>query len=365
MTMKDISEIVASWKSDQWDALVAQYLPAAVLTDTFWRGRPGPCPLCGEGTDRFTYHCKRGRGDWVCRKCNAGGPAGGDGLELVRRYTGMSYSELKRRMNGVCSDPVEVKQPPPSYRLARRQENDVSPIVLMNRVMKQVTRSAPVTRGDHAMQYLAGRVPGLRAPLPQGLRLGMQDYWHDGEILGKYPTIVAEYRLPDGRIATVHRTTLDPVKPEKATVISRHGEILPSKRNYPGALPLDGGAVRLMAPRNGEIGVAEGLENAYAAYMLFHVPTWFCLNRVELSKFVVPEGLGIHTLHIFADFDKIDPKTGKSPGMADALTLQKRARAAGLKVVFHRPKVRDTDFCDEWKTVYQLRQMSQPAAIAA
>jgi len=360
MKLKDLSEIVKDWSSDQWDALVAQYLPASALTDAFWRGRPGPCPMCG-GRDRFTYTRKRNRGDWVCRKCNDGSPAGGDGLELVRRYTDMSYLELKCRLNGQSIDPVPVvaHRPRPSRR------ESMSPADLLRCVMKQVDSSRPLTAGDHGMRYLAARVPGLCAPLPQGLRLATQEYWHEKGIVGRYPTIVAEYRLPDGRIATVHRTSLDPHKPEKALVISKDGEILPSKRNYLTALPLDGGAVRLMSPRKGEIGVAEGLESAYAAYMLFRVPTWFCLNRVELSRFVVPDGLGIHTVHIFADFDKVDAKTGKSPGMADALTLQKRLRAAGFNVVLHRPKVRGTDFCDQWRTEYQLRQMSQRPAVAA
>lgn len=357
--MKNLSEIVKSWGPDQWDALVAQYLPAGVLTDAFWRGRPGPCPMCG-GNDRFTYTRNHGRGDWVCRKCNDGSPAGGDGLELIRRYTGMSYSELKCRLNGKCSDPL----PPVAARPRPPRQERATAGELMKRVMKQINTSAPVQPGDLVMQYLAARVPGLRAPIPQSLRIADQHYWREGDVVGKFPTMVAVYRLPDGRVATVHRTSLQRAKPEKAMVVSKDGEILPNKRNYPGALPLDGGAVRLMSPRDGEVGVAEGIESAYAAYMLFRVPTWSCLNRVLLSKFVVPQGLGIRTVHIFADFDKVDAKTGKSPGMADALALQKRLRIEGYNVLLHRPKVRGTDFCDEWRTAFQLRQMSSEAIAA-
>ncbi|CAG9185829.1 primase-helicase zinc-binding domain-containing protein [Cupriavidus pampae] len=357
-----LSDIVKNWTPTQWDALVAQYLPAEVLTDAFWRGRPGPCPICGDGIDRFTYDNKRGRGDWICRKCNAGSPKAGDGIELVCRCTGMSYEELRRRLTGESSEPSSVQAS--TTRPPRRQPDSRASAVLMSRVLKQIATSKPVMVGDHAMRYLAARVPGLRAPLPQGLRLAIQDYWHEGSVVGRYPTIVAEFCLADGRIATVHRTTLHAQRPEKATVLSEDGEVLPSKRNYPGALPLDGGAVRLMSPRDGEIGIAEGLENAYAAYMLFQVPTWSCLNRVLMTKFVVPGGMSIHTVHIFADFDRIDPGTGKSPGMADALALQKRLRKEGFKTVLHRPKARGTDFCDEWRVAYQLRWMSQQAIAA-
>lgn len=356
--MKNLSAIVSSWTPDQWDALVRRYLPADVLTDSFWRGRPGPCPICG-GTDRFTYDNKRGRGDWVCRKCNAGNPKAGDGLELVRCMTGMSYLELKLALNGQRIDPVAPRQLAPAR---PRKPDDRAAKVF--RISKLWRSGADLTPGDHAMRYLAARVPGLRAPRPQSLRLAVQDYWHERTKIGRYPTILAGFTLPDGRLATVHRTSLDPRSPAKAVIVTEEGEILPAKRNDVSALPLAGGAVRLMQPRAGEIGVAEGLENAYASYMLFGIPTWNCLNRVLLRQFVVPDGLGIHTVHIFADFDGIDSKTGKSPGMADALALEKRLRAEGYKTMLHRPKVRGTDFCDQWRTVYQLRQMSQQAVTA-
>ncbi|WP_354678607.1 DUF7146 domain-containing protein [Cupriavidus plantarum] len=358
MKLKNLSEIVETWTPDQWDAFVAQHLPAGILTDAFWRGRPCPCPMCG-GSDRFTYTRNRGRGDWVCRKCNDGGPAGGDGLELVRRYTQMSYSELKRILN---DGPIDSPAVTPPRAVAARRSLDSA--TRMRRIQRQWASASRLSAGDHAMRYLAARVPGLRAPMPQALRLSVQDYWYEKQVVGRYPTIVAQFTLPDGRMATVHRTSLDPSKPEKATIITQDGEVLPAKRNDVSALPLAGGAVRLMAPRNGELAIAEGLETAYAAYMQFGVPAWYCLNRVLLSQFVVPPDLGITTVHVIADFDAVDPHTNRSPGMSDALALQKRLRKDGFKVVMHRPRLRGTDFCDEWRTVYQLRQLSQQAIAA-
>ncbi|WP_026200860.1 primase-helicase zinc-binding domain-containing protein [Cupriavidus sp. UYPR2.512] len=357
--MKHLSDIVGSWTPAQWEGLLKRYLPAEVLTDSFWQGRPGPCPLCG-GHDRFTYDNKRGRGDWVCRKCNAGSPKAGDGLELVRCFTGLSYRQLLLELNGGRALPIEagaIRGPAPRHKI-----NDSA--AKLRRIDRKWNTATELSPGDHAMRYLAARVPGLRAPKPSALRIAVQDYWHDGRIIGRYPTILAKFTLPDGRMATVHRTSLDPSAPAKALIVAEDGVILPSKRNDVSALPVSGGAVRLMSPRAGEVGVAEGLENAYAAYMLFGVPTWNCLNRVLLSQFEVPPGLGIHTVHIFADFDQIDPTTGKSPGMADALKLDKRLRAAGLRTVMHRPKVRGTDFCDQWRTEYQLRRMSRQAIAA-
>ncbi|HVI89347.1 MAG TPA: primase-helicase zinc-binding domain-containing protein [Dongiaceae bacterium] len=343
--MQKLSDILKSWTPAQWDALLQQYLPAAVLTDSFWRGRPGPCPMCG-GNDRFTFDNKNGRGDWVCRQCNDGSPMAGDGIQLVCRVNRISYRDLVAQLLGNAAPLVPRARPATAQPASGR----MSPEAKMARVTRQWSGARPLQSGDHAMRYLAARVPGLRAPRPLALRLATQDYWHESTLIGKFPTIVAQFSLPDGRMATVHRTSLDPVVPSKATIVTADGEILDAKRNDVSALPLAGGAVRLMPSRDGLLGVAEGLETAYAAHMLFGVPTWYCLNRVLLSQFVVPDGFGIHTVHIFADFDQVDPKTRKSPGMADALALEKRLRASGFKVVVHRPKVRGTDFCDEWKT---------------
>jgi len=346
-----MSDITKNWTPAQWDALVLQYLPERFLT-----GKPGPCPMCG-GNDRFTYDSKSGRGDWVCRQCANGNPMAGDAILLICRYTGMSFLELARVVEGEPAPAIVRPAHPP---MRRRGMSDAAKARRIERVWSS---ASPLVPGDAAMRYFAARVPGLVAPRPSALRLAMMDYRHEHAVQGRYPTIVAQFTRPDGRMATVHRTALDPAKPAKALIVTADGEILPAKRNDVTALPLPGGAVRLMPPRDGVLGVAEGLETAYAAHMLFGVPTWCCLNRVLLSRFVVPQGLGIHTLHVFADFDEIDPKTRKSPGMADALALAKRARREGLTVHVHRPLVRGTDFCDQWLTAYRLQGIAGQRAV--
>jgi putative DNA primase/helicase len=151
---------------------------------------------------------------------------------------------------------------------------------------------------------------------------------------------------------------------EKHWSFSPDGEILDVKKNDLTLNALNGGAVRLMDPVDGEIGVAEGLETAYAAHMLFGVPVWNCLNRVLLADFVVPEGLGIRTVHIFADFDEVDPKTKASPGMQASLVLSKRLRSEGFTVLLHRPKKRGTDFADEWLARSSVAVTQAPMSVA-
>jgi putative DNA primase/helicase len=178
--------------------------------------------------------------------------------------------------------------------------------------------------------------------------MAMLDYRHEKKVIGQWPGILARFTLPDGRLGTLHRTFLERSEPAKASIVTNEGEILPAKLNDVTLHKLNGGAVRLMGPVDGEIGVAEGLETAYAAHMLFGVPVWYCLNRILLADFVVPDGLGIRVVHIFADFDAVDPRTGKSPGVDAALKLGKRLRAEGYTALVHRPKKRETDFADEW-----------------
>ncbi|MEK6294691.1 MAG: primase-helicase zinc-binding domain-containing protein [Paraburkholderia tropica] len=351
---------------EAWISTLMSYgIPADYLT-----GRATACPVCG-GDDRFTYDNKHGRGDWVCRQCNGGDPMAGDGLQLITRVAHIGLFKLMRELTGggpsLARPVVDFKAP--------RPKRKASPAFVEKRLNGLWQDARPQTVGDLSMRYLQERVPGLTAGPSASLRLGVLEYRHDGAVLGEWPGILARFELPDGRLGTLHRTFLDPFKPAKAAIVSVDGEILDAKLNDMTLNPLAGGAVRLMQPVDGEIGVGEGLETVYGAFMETGVPVWNCLNRVLLSKFVVPEGLGIKVVHIFMDFDHIDLKTGKSPGVAAGMTLAKRLRAEGYTVVPHRPRVRGTDFADQWKarflaanevapTGQRLVRASRPAVTA-
>jgi putative DNA primase/helicase len=328
--------------SEQWVFLLVSYgVPASCLT-----GNATACPICA-GDDRFTYDNKRGRGDWVCRRCDNGDPMAGDGLRLICRLNRIGLFKLMRQIDGRSMSSFEtVTRSSRSPAPARKRKAD--PAFVEERLTSMWDRAKPSASGDLLMRYLETRIPGLTAPPPKALRLGMLEYRHEKKVIGTWPGILARFELPDGRLGTLHRTFLERSVPAKAKIVSGDGEILDSKLNDMTLNPLAGGAVRLMDPVDGEIGVGEGLETAYGAHMLFDVPVWNCLNCNLLRQFVVPEGLGIRVVHIFVDFDKVDPKTGKSPGVAAGVELAKRLRADGYTAIIHRPKVRGTDFADEW-----------------
>lgn len=338
MNVKDVD-----LSPEQWVALLQKYgIPASSLN-----GKGAPCPICG-GNDRFTYDNKRGRGDWVCRKCNNGDRKAGDGFELICKSTGITFRELMSKLEGGTLADARAQARRTPVASAPRASRKVDPKWAQNRLDSMWERANRIGDDGLVSRYLRARVPGLDVPPSPALRMGMLEYWHDKKVIGTWPGILARFTLPDGRLGTLHRTFLERSKPEKATIVTGDGEILPSNLNDVTLHKLNGGAVRLMEPANGEIGVAEGLETAYASHMLFGVPVWYCLNRVLLADFVVPEGLGIRVVHIFADFDAVDPRTKKSPGVDAALTLAKRVRAEGYTAIIHRPKKRETDFANEW-----------------
>jgi putative DNA primase/helicase len=325
---------------EQWVTLLLKYgVPQSSLT-----GKSGSCPICG-GNDRFTYDNKRGRGDWVCRKCNNGDPKAGDGFELICKVTGMSFRELMIELEGGPLAEARHCRGRPAAPAAGRK---VDPEWARKRLDSMWDRATLLGTDGLVSRYLRERVPGLTAPPSPALRMAMLDYRHEKKVIGQWPGIIARFMLPDGRLGTLHRTFLERSKPAKAKIITNDGEILPAKLNDVTLHKLNGGAVRLMDPVDGEIGVAEGLETAYAAHMQFGVSVWYCLNRILLADFVVPDGLGIRVVHIFADFDAVDPRTGKSHGVDAALKLAKRLRAEGYTALILRPKKRETDFADEW-----------------
>lgn len=326
---------------EQWISLLVSYgVPADRLT-----GKACACPVCG-GDDRFTYDNRRGRGDWVCRQCNHGKAMAGDGLQLITRLNRIGLYRLMRDLDGGPA-PRATKVAAGAKAPRPKRKPDLK--FVGNRLNSMWDDAKPVSSGDLVMQYLGARVPGLRVAPPAALRLGMLEYWHDRKVIGSWPGILARFELPDGRLGTLHRTYLERSSPSKAKIVSDDGEILDSKLNDMTLNPLQGGAVRLMEPFDGEIGVAEGLESACGAFMESGIPMWYCLNIGLLRQFVVPEGLGIRVVHIFVDFDEIDPKTQRSIGVAGGLELAKRLKADGFTVIVHRPRVRGTDFADQWK----------------
>ena len=88
-----------------------------------------------------------------------------------------------------------------------------------------------------------------------------------------HPGMVAMVTGPDGKPGTLHRTYL--------SLNGRKADIKQPRLLMPGPFP-KGGAIRL-APHERTLGIAEGIETAFAASALFGVPCWAAGNDSGLS----------------------------------------------------------------------------------
>jgi len=326
------------------------------LTEEQLSGSGASCPVCG-GNDRFTFDDRKGNGDWICRKHNGGNPASGGGINLVMELQVLDFVhalDFVREWMGDCSRQVTAPI------AARPEKKNETKKVFFEKLTRAFYETGDeLVAGSPVASYILARVPGLDIQRLKNLRQNKLLYTDKGKpdkaksgtrkVFGDFYAMVGRYQNPEGKMATTHRTYLHPTKSAKLEVY-RDGSSDPLDPRKQGASLLDvhGGAIRLLDPTDGVVGVAEGIETALAAFMLTGVPVWSCLNRVLLAHFIVPPGLGIHTVHIFADYDHVDINTGGSPGMVSAIDLSKTLKSKGFKVVMHRPSKIGTDFADEW-----------------
>lgn len=189
--------------------------------------------------------------------------------------------------------------------------------------------------------YLRKR--GLKIPVfPGEIKESVLDYYEDGTLIGKFPTMLSRVTNPTGEMVALHRTYLslgglkaDVARPKKLSKTS--GSMAGSAIKLGGPVLLDG---RLT------LGVAEGVETALACYLSSKIPTWSCVSAHGLKKFEWPQGL--QSLLIFGDNDK------NGVGQAAAHALALRAISSGLECRVLIPQGLGTD----WLDVYVRGQMT-------
>jgi len=260
------------------------------LSDKQLSGKHTACPVCG-GKDRFRFDNKDGRGTFFCSHCDAG-----DGVALVMAIKGWDFKTAAQEIEAIAGavQPVQVAKLP----------DEGQKMETLRRVWSE---ARPLVQGDEAMRYLAGRGLNLKSP-PDNLRLHPSLAYHDGEkFIGKYPAMVARVQAADGSGATLHRTYL---KDGRKAPVEYPKKLMPGKT-------VSGAAIRLAAVGE-HVGIAEGIETALAASILFGIPVWSTINANGIDAFEPPEG--VKRITIFADNDA-------------SFTGQKFAYAAAFRLV--------------------------------
>lgn len=282
------------------------------LDERYLLNRHQDCPLCG-GTDRYRFDDKDGTGSYFCNKCGAG-----DGMKLAQGFTGTPFIDLAKRINTMIGHiPIDTTPKPTG-----------DPGKALNRIWRETMPSA----GTVTERYLASRglicPPALRTHLSLGYYEAVPGQSKKQKVCD-LPAMIGKFVLPDGLPATLHVTYLD--EP------GRKAGVADVKKTMPKARDLDGGAIRLF-PIAEHIGVAEGIETAIAAHMLYGIPVWSCLNSLRLSQFVPPEG--VTEITFFGDND--ENYEGQAAAYGRARELNRKKYKTNVII----PVDVGVDFCD-------------------
>lgn len=286
-------------------------LPALGVDAKFLSGKHGPCPVCG-GSDRFRFDDKEGKGTFFCNACGAG-----DGFKLLSLVKGLSFREVADQIRPIVGDM-------PAARPGKARDSES-----VRAALKSLWKSGkPLSGDDFASQYLASR--GVRVPDCASLRFSPSTSVRDHPTQQRLPALLALVHGPDGRPSTIHRTYLE--GSSKACMPD-------PRRLMPGTLP-KGAAIRL-APHQGVLGVAEGLETACAVMDRFGVPCWSLINATMLGEFIWPED--VKELRIYGDNDL------NFAGQLASFKLANRAKTARqpINAVVEIPATPGNDWLDE------------------
>jgi putative DNA primase/helicase len=265
-----------------------EILPALGVDAQFLQNRHGPCPICG-GADRFRWDDQNSEGGFICSQCG-----GGDGFRLAGRVTGQTFKQL--------ADKVEEMLGHNSG--AYTAEIDLGEI-----------------RNRHAMQraWEAARRPSSHGPVAMYLEERVGCLWPSLSIreafYGGRPQMVCVVIDHTGtRSVNVHTTLLNQdgtkARVERPKLVMK------------GVLP-DGCAIRL-GPIKAVMGVAEGIETAISASIMFDMPVWACINANLLSKWIPPAQA--EQITIFGDNDANFTGQSKTYHLANRLEVQHKRK---------------------------------------
>ena len=280
------------------------------VPDRALSGKPGPCPVCGNLKPKFRFDDKEGRGTWICT-CSSG-----DGMALAMKITGLDFHHAAMRVEELVGT---ARQSPPK---PQRSERNI------REAMNTLWRSAsPIGLADPAGRWLRNRV-GLHT-VPAVLRCAPWSRHVDCDgVVTHHPCMIAMVMDARGRPASLHRTYL--------TKDGQKADVEPQRSLMPGGVP-DGAAVRLFPPAE-RMGIAEGIETAFAAANLFGMPVWSALNASILAKWEPPPEAT--EVVIFGDND---PKFG---GQAKAWQLAHRLACKGIITSVEIPPTVGKDWND-------------------
>lgn len=296
----------------RWKGIHTQLgIPAKYLT-----GKNCDCPICKAGEDRFQWTNLHQRGGYHCRGCGAG-----SGVDLLMKVFGWDFLTAKSKVLAIVGN-AAIELPRAG-----------SPEIVRTNLAHIWDNATGLNGFDPVSKYLVSRGIKLREP-PKSIRWHKSlAFVHKDGTRTKHHAMVAKYVSPDTEKFTLHYTYLDDCGRKAVTECG-------SRKNAQAPIP-KGGAVRL-AYSSETMGIAEGIETALSAQILYGVPVWSALSAGSLTAFEPPKTC--KSLIVFGDCD--ESYTGQSAAYA----LAHRLRITGLHVDVRMPPDMGVDFNDMLKT---------------
>jgi putative DNA primase/helicase len=263
MTRNTIDAARGRWR----EILIALDVPAKALN-----GRNQPCLLCG-GKDRARFTDRLQEGDYFCNQCGSR-----TGLQLLRKLRGWDFKRAADEVDKIIGNLPAAK---PSRPKPRAPASELTSIWQAGLV---------VSADDPVGEYLMRRGIALDDVATGELRFISMLQHHPSK--SGHPAMVARMRDASGKPAQLHRTYL--------TIDGQKAAVDPVRMFMPGELPI-GGAIRLGEPFEGVLGVAEGIETALSAAIIYGMPVWATTSAIMLEQWQPPSEAT--SITIFGDSD--------------------------------------------------------------
>lgn len=234
-----------------------------------------PCPGGKGGTDCYRFSDKTGAGNFFCQ-CSDGRK---DGFELIRCTQNTDFKGALQIVEGVIGPVPRDQEEANKARDEKKHRHHL--------LSKLNSGATSIPRSNYLASRGIPRAPSMLRWHPE------VPYWKDGRIVGKFPAMLAPI-TKNGRFLTFHATYLDGQGNKAA--------LEPNRKVLPGD-PISGGAIELCSIQQNTalMGVAEGIETALAAAIMFRVPVWSVLSTSGMKSWRPPEH--VRSIFIFADND--------------------------------------------------------------
>lgn len=320
------AKVVNDAARDRWDMIIRALSAYDINAALDRPGRHIPCPVHG-GKDGFrVFKNIDETGGGICNTCGSFS----DGFSLLMWLNQWKFPEALAAVGELLDAGVipSVQQRPP------RQVKAPERADVKKRLSDTWMATVPITdpKAEVLRHYFDLRGIGLEKWIDfvpdheKVLRYHPSlTFYSEGELMGRWPALIAMVTHPDGSPVNLHRTYIAQDGSGKAPIDPPRKLMTP----FPGK-KTPGGAIRLGSVNNGVGQVAEGIETALSVMVARRKPVWSVISDTFMATFQPPEEM--HALIIWADKDR--PLSGheQGPGEEAADRLRERVLEMGMHV---------------------------------